>query len=137
MTAFLLDTCTLSAGVHGPADSGVEEWTMRTADSDRYTSVICLAEVQYGIWRLPRGRKRELLVSWYHSKLRPSFDERVMAFAEQEASMWAALRAGYPDAKNNDAQIAATALANGMVLVTRNVKDFAFKGLSVFNPWRK
>jgi predicted nucleic acid-binding protein len=136
MTAFLLDTCTLSEGIHGPADAGVEEWAMRTADTDRYTSVICLAEVQYGIWRLPRGKKRDLLLSWYQSKLRPSFDERIVAFGEQEATMWAALRAEYPNAHNNDAQIAATALVNGMVLVTRNVKDFAFEGLSVFNPWR-
>ena len=34
-----------------------------------------------------------------------------------------------------DAQIAATALANGMTLVTRNVDDMAGMGVPIFNPF--
>ena len=134
---FLLDTCTLSEGVRGAPNPGVEEWIALTADADRYASVISLGEIEYGILRLPSGQKRQFLVNWYQTKLRPWLATRIVAFDEREASMWAALRAEYLNAKNNDAQIAATALVNGMVLVTRNVKDFAFTGLSVFNPWRR
>ena len=34
-----------------------------------------------------------------------------------------------------DGQIAATALAHNLTLVTRNVKDFAALGIPLFNPW--
>lgn len=34
-----------------------------------------------------------------------------------------------------DAQIAATALEQGLTLVTRNVKDFAGLGITLINPW--
>jgi hypothetical protein len=34
-----------------------------------------------------------------------------------------------------DGLLAATALVRGLTLVTRNVRDFADVGISVFNPW--
>jgi predicted nucleic acid-binding protein len=34
-----------------------------------------------------------------------------------------------------DGFLAATALANGLTLATRNTKDFARFGLSLINPW--
>ena len=34
-----------------------------------------------------------------------------------------------------DALIASTALANGLVVVTRNVKDIVPTGVDIVNPW--
>lgn len=34
-----------------------------------------------------------------------------------------------------DSLIAAAALQGGLVLVTRNVNDFRYAGLQLFNPW--
>ena len=34
-----------------------------------------------------------------------------------------------------DAQIAAIALANGMPLATRNVRDFEDMGVEIIDPW--
>jgi toxin FitB len=34
-----------------------------------------------------------------------------------------------------DGQIAATALENDLTFVSRNVKDFAGIGVTIFNPW--
>ena len=36
-----------------------------------------------------------------------------------------------------DAFIAATALAHGMTLVTRNVSDFKATGVPILNPWER
>jgi len=38
-------------------------------------------------------------------------------------------------ANTADGLIAATALEQGLTVVTRNVKDFAGLGVDVFNPW--
>jgi predicted nucleic acid-binding protein len=35
-----------------------------------------------------------------------------------------------------DSLIAATALQNEMVLVTRNEKDFSHSGIEILNPWK-
>jgi toxin FitB len=41
-----------------------------------------------------------------------------------------------PDPRpERDAFIAATALAHGMTVVTRNVADFAPTGVPLLNPW--
>jgi predicted nucleic acid-binding protein len=34
-----------------------------------------------------------------------------------------------------DGFIAATALEHGLTIATRNVKDFAGLGVTIFNPW--
>lgn len=38
--------------------------------------------------------------------------------------------------RRSDALIAATALVNGMAVVTRNVADFASMGVTVIDPWQ-
>ena len=38
-------------------------------------------------------------------------------------------------ARSYDAMIAATALVNGLTVVTRNTRDFAHTSVKVFNPW--
>ena len=48
---------------------------------------------------------------------------------------WARLMAGNSDDLSGDAMIAATARTHNMVVVTRNVKDFAGFGVRVFNPF--
>ena len=48
---------------------------------------------------------------------------------------WARLMAGKSDDLSGDAMIAATARIHGMIVVTRNVKDFAAFRVKVFNPF--
>lgn len=133
--AYLLDTCVLSEGSKVEFAIPVRAWFERTSDDERYASVISLAEVQYGILRLPQGRRRTQLGMWYENDLLAQVEGRTIVFGEAEAMEWALLRSLYPNCDDIDAQIAATAIVHNLTLVTRNVKDFAFEGLSVINPW--
>jgi tRNA(fMet)-specific endonuclease VapC len=96
-------------------------------------------ELTYGCRRLPRGKRRDALESYVNDVVRASFP--ILAYDETAATWHGYERArleslGRP-APFTDGQIAAIAHANGLVLVTANVKDFArFNELEVRN-WSK
>ncbi|MBI3678509.1 MAG: type II toxin-antitoxin system VapC family toxin [Proteobacteria bacterium] len=133
--AFLLDTCVLSDGIKHKPNTNLLAWLDGTPQEQRFVSVLSLAEIQFGILMMPDGRRKTVLASWYETELRPSCDSRVLSFNEPEATMWARLRASQPSASFVDTQLAATALIQGLTIVTRNVRDFDFDGLAVINPW--
>jgi predicted nucleic acid-binding protein len=135
MMAYLLDTCALSDGSKSLPNPQLLSWLESRHEAERYVSAISLGEIMYGIFRLPAGRKRVFLSEWYDDVLRPIYEGRILPFGEGEAMTWARLRSAYPNCDDIDSQIAATAIAHNLTLVTRNVKDFAFEGLSVINPW--
>jgi toxin FitB len=133
--SFLLDTCILSEASKSHSDARVIAWLASISDDAKFVSVISLSEIRFGILCAPAGTKRETLRAWYDAVLRPSVAGRVLLYDEVTALKWAELRAGHRNVPVLDCQIAATALVHGLTLATRNVKDFAFPGLAVFNPW--
>jgi len=135
--SFLLDTCVLSESTKTDPNDGVVDWLGQTAENLKYISVLSLAEVKFGILCSPVGQRRMKLERWYENVLRPSAADRVLLFDEATALKWAEIKALYRNAPVLDAQLAATALTHGLTLVTRNIRDFAFAGLAVFNPWAK
>ena len=135
--SYLLDTCIISELVKPGPDPRVVDWLMQTPEESKFVSVVSLAEIRFGIMCAPAGRKRDRLEVWFDVELRPSLADRVVQFSESVAMRWAVLRTERRNAPILDSQIAASALEHSLTLVTRNVRDFAFVGLNVFNPWER
>lgn len=116
----------------------VREWVREQPARELYTSAVTVAEVLYGIERLPRGRRQEDLKS-SATELFGSFADQVLAFDAAAAEQYALVvshreRLGMP-IEGFDARIAAICRVRGAALATRNVSDFRETGIAVVNPW--
>jgi predicted nucleic acid-binding protein len=136
--SFLLDTNAVSEWVKLRPDPGVIGW-MDAADEDRvFISVISLAELSYGVERLPAGKRRRRLEEWLQHELPLRFEGRILPVDADVAEAWGKTvsrseAAGRPIGAM-DAFLAATAEVHSLTLVTRNVSDFPLLK-AVLNPW--
>jgi len=134
---YLLDTNVLSelrTGKPQP-DAQVLAWAAGVPLAAQYVSVVTWMEIDIGILRLQRrdAAQAQALQAWF-AQLRALFAGRTLAVDEAVVQRCAQLHVPNP-APPHDALIAATALAHGLTLVTRNVRDFVGMGVALFNPW--
>jgi toxin FitB len=141
VSRWLLDTNILSDAIKPVPSPALAAWMAGQGDHDLFISSLTVAEIRRGILMKPAGRKREELRVWFSGPAGPLalFAGRVLAFDEKAGLIWARLMtegtaAGRPrDAL--DMIIAATAEANGCVVVTGNQRDFA--GIEHVNPLKR
>jgi predicted nucleic acid-binding protein len=93
-----------------------------TAEASQYVSVLTLAEIEKELHK-EEGKRRRDLQRWVDEHLPACFAGHILAFDARVASRWAHLTASLLDKgwplPTLDSQIAATALAQDLVLVTR------------------
>jgi predicted nucleic acid-binding protein len=117
-------------------DTGVATWAKSAGAGGFFISVVTLMELETGVRLVERrdAKQGAMLRSWLDDKVVPGFAGRILPVDEVVALRCAVLHV--PDPRpERDALIAATALAHGMTLVTRNVADFEPMGVPLFNPW--
>jgi predicted nucleic acid-binding protein len=136
---FLLDTCLISELVKKNPDTKVAAWLDEQNEQNLFLSVLTFGELQKGVGKLPDGERKEALLSWIEHDLVERFHGRVLELDLETAMVWGRLQ-GEAELKGNklpvmDSLIAASAIANGFVVVTRNVKDLERCRARVFNPW--
>ncbi len=135
---FLLDTNAVSEWVKPRPNPGLIGW-MESADEDRvFISVISLAELRYGVERMPGGSRRSRLEEWLRHELPLRFEGRILSVDSSIAEAWGKTvsrseAVGRPIGVM-DAFLAATAEIHRLTLVTRNVSDFPLLK-AVLNPW--
>ena len=135
----VLDTNVVSELMRAAPAEFVVDWVDRQPATDVHLTAVTVAELLYGVARLPDGSRRADLAERIEAMLNEDFDHRVVPFDETAAAHYAAIvvrreRAGRPIGMA-DAQIAATCRSHRAVLATRNIDDFADTGITIVNPW--
>lgn len=136
----VLDTNVVSEAMKHAPDARVMAWLRAQELEELATTAITLAEINYGLRRLPSGRRRDDLRARFSTFMAHGFGDRILPFDGNSADAYAEIvterqAAGRPiDAF--DAMIAAIARLRGATVATRDVADFEDCGVSVLNPWR-
>jgi predicted nucleic acid-binding protein len=139
MSGFLLDTNIPSESWRARPASNVAAWLRSQVKAAQFISVVTVGELRKGAILLPPCAKRTQIEYSIEVLIPEWFGRRVLPVTQMIAERWGALDAqrqqiGRPLGVA-DGMIAATALEQGLTLVTRNVKHFAGLGVTVFNPW--
>jgi predicted nucleic acid-binding protein len=135
----LLDTNVISEIIRERPDPAVLTWLRAHPREEFWTSSVVVAELLSGIDLMPAGRKQRALREAVEGMIAEDLRGQILKFDVSAARHYGQILAtrqqiGRPT-KEMDALIAATALANGASLATRNTSDFENCGIQLVNPW--
>ena len=122
---YLLDTNVISEMTKPVPNEIVISKIMETQKLSSICS-ITWGEALYGVKRMPEGKRKTLILDFYLNSVQSMYS--FISFDEHAATIYSDLKErlekiGKP-AQELDLQIASCAIANNLILVTRNQKDF-------------
>ena len=133
---YLVDTCIWSEAGKSRPNAQVLNCLERYQEL-LAISAVCWHELVYGIERLPPGKRKEDLHRYLMEVLAPNIP--VIPYDESVAWVHARIRIRLEAAGSTipfvDSLIAATAIANNMILVTRNTGDFTAINELMIENW--
>jgi len=134
----IVDTNVASELMKPSPSPAVQDWVRARRGDELCTTSITLAEIRYGIERLPAGRRRDLLKATADDVF-AAFEDQVLLFDAAAAAHYPTIvtrrdRAGLP-IDGFDAQIASICHTHDAALATRNLKDFQDTGIHLIDPW--
>ena len=132
---YLVDANVLSEPTKPAPDLTVVGW-LRENEPELAVDPVILGEVRFGILLLPSGKRRRRLESWFDEGVRRL---QCLAWEAETGLRWAELLAQLRTTGRampiTDSLVAATALANDLVVVTRNRVDFEKAGVKMLDPF--
>jgi predicted nucleic acid-binding protein len=136
---FVLDTNVVSELMRSAPEPAILAWLQQTSSTGLYTTAVTVAEIRYGIARLPEGRRRQMLHQ-AANEIFAAFPRQVLPFDLAAATAYADVVAGRARDGNPisgfDAQIAAICRSQAATLATRNIKEFTDTGIALIDPWQ-
>lgn len=135
MKKYLLDTNVVSELRKSKPHGGVLAWLKELRDEQIFLSAVTFGELQRGIerTRLQNRIKAEEIESWVE---RLAATTQILSMDAACFREWARLMEGKQDRLLEDVMIAATARIHGLVVATRNDRDFAQLDVLAENPFR-
>lgn len=137
---WLLDTNILSEPTKRTPSETVMGWVQAQEAAALHTHSLVLAELRRGVEPIAATDWGQRLSEWLDDIVRPLFAGRIL---ESDEATWSAMfrimaraRAIGRAPPVADLILAAAAERHGLVIVTRNVRDFVGTGVRVLNPWR-
>ena len=133
----LVDTNVWTEAFRRAPDERVRAWARDNAGR-LWLSTVVIGELLSGAELLPCGQRKTALLAGYR-ELIESNQDRIAPFDLEASRHYGIVVAEQIRAGRNpataDAQMAATALARGMKLATRNTKHFDGLGVDLIDPW--
>jgi predicted nucleic acid-binding protein len=130
---YLADTNVVSEGRRNSRQAVA--WLRSVRPEEVYLSALTLGEIMRGV-TLRRKSDPQIaarLAEWLE-RLRRDHADRILPVTDRIALEWGRIAELRPRG-DIDGLIAATAIVHGLILVTRNVKDFEDTAVSLINPW--
>jgi predicted nucleic acid-binding protein len=129
---YLIDTCVISELSKPSPNKKVVSWIGKNDEKDLYSSVLTFGELYKGIAKLPDSKRKRDLYRWVELDLKERFNKRIINVDFKVAKMWGQIQSqlepkGHP-LPAVDALIAATGIAYGLTVVTRNTTDMEESG---------
>lgn len=136
MADYLLDTNVISETRRVKANPKVTAFITSASANELFVSALTVGELWKGVALKRRADKLagDQLAGWVQG-IETLFANQVLPLDAAVARIWGELCAA-KSLPVIDAAIAATALAHGLTLVTRNTKDFAPASVPILNPWQ-
>ena len=135
--SYLIDANIISEVRKGArCDAHVSAWYASVADDDLFLSTLVLGEIRKGVeLARPRDSGKAVALERWLREVEAAFNGRVLGIDNAVSDQWGRMSAIRP-LPVIDGLLAATALTNGLTLVTRNDRDVAGLGATVFNPFK-
>lgn len=135
MSGYLLDTNVISEIRKPNCDTAVAAWAASVPGDDLFLSALVVGEIRRGANLLRiRDPKRAASYDRWLAEIRRSFIDRILPIDEEIAEEWGRIGAAVT-LPAVEGLISATAKVRGMVMVTRNLRDFAPAGVQCLNPF--
>ncbi len=134
--SFLLDTMVVCEPTKKSPDASVLAWLTLQPLDQLHLSALTFGEIAFGIEKMADSARKQKLRHWIDGDIRASFAGRILDIDQPVIEAWVRLRVkagrslGYVDSL-----IAATAIANSLIVVTRNTASFVDMGVALHTPY--